>query len=405
MGERKALIIGCGIAGPVAAMFLERVGIGAEIFEARSGPDDEAGAFLNLMPNGMNVLKTLGIHGEVAAHGFPSTGIAFFGARAKSLGQLQMGGEERYGVTPIVIRRGRLSRSLREAAERRGIEVRWGKKLVAVTDGGTDGVVARFEDGTEARGDFLLGCDGIHSRVRRSIFPAAREPVYTGVLDSGAVVRMPDVPPTGPVMRMYFGRRAFFGYTRTPTGDVYWFSNHHDRREPARGELDAIPDEAWKQCLLALHRGDPDPVERIIWNTDGRIGRWPIYDLPLLPRWHRGRVCLLGDAAHATSPHVGGGASLALEDAVVVAKHLRDAPDAEAAFAAFQASRYARVSRLVREARRTGNQKAVSNPVLVAIRDLVLPLFLKRASASSDWIHGYRVEWESPADGVHAGAA
>lgn len=404
MRERKALIIGCGIAGPVAAMFLERAGIRSEIFEARQSPDDEAGAFLNLVPNGMSVLRTLGIHDEVAAHGFLSTGIEFFSGRGKFLGRMEMGGEERWGVRPVVIRRGLLNRALREAAARRGVEIRWGKRLVALRDEGREGVVARFEDGTESRGDFVLGCDGIHSRARRSIFPEAREPSYTGVLDSGGFARVPDLPPTGPAMRMIFGRRAFFGYTTTPTGEVYWFSNHHRKRAPERGELERIPDAEWRRRLLELHEGDPEPVGRIIRSTERSIGRWAIHDLPSLAAWHRGRVCLLGDAAHATSPHVGGGASLAMEDAIVVARCLRDEPDVETAFATFEAQRRERVMRLVRDARRTGNQKAVSNPILVRIRDRMLPFFLKRAASSSDWIHAYRVEWE-PTVGAPAGAA
>lgn len=397
MRERKALVIGCGIAGPVVAMYLERAGIGSVVFEARESPDDEAGAFLNLMPNGMDVLKTLGIHDEVAGHGFPSTGMEFLNGQGKVLGGMEMGGVERWGVTPVVIRRGLLNRALREAAAARGVEVRWGKKLVAVRDEGGDGVVARFEDGTEARGDFMLGCDGIHSRVRGSLFPEARGPRYTGVLDSGGFARVAGVRPTGPQMRMVFGRRAFFGYTLTPGGEVYWFSNHHRRRAPERGELERIPEAEWRRRLLELHEGDPDPVGRILRSAEGRIGRWAIHDLPSLATWHRGRVCLLGDAAHATSPHVGGGASLALEDAIVAARCLRDVPDVESAFAAFESLRRDRVSRLVRQARRTGNQKAVSNPILVRIRDRLLPFFLERASASSDWIHAYHVEWESTA--------
>lgn len=391
----KALIIGAGIAGPVAAMFLERAGIDSEIHEAREGPDEEAGAFLNLMPNGMDVLKTLGIHDEVAGHGFPSTRMEFFGGGGKALGSMEMHSRQGGDVTPIVIRRALLNRALREAAERRGIKVRFGRKLLDVRDDGGEGVTARFEDGTEASGAFLLGCDGIHSRTRRSIFPDAREPNYTGIVDSGAITRVADAPATGPAMRMYFGRRAFFGYTRTSTGEVYWFSNHHDGREPARGELEGIPDADWKRLLLELHQDDTDPVLPIIRGTADSIGRWGIYDLPSLGTWHRGRVCLLGDAAHATSPHVGGGASLAMEDAVVLAKCLRDVAPVEAAFAAFQSLRKGRVDRLVREARRTGNQKAVKNPVLMWIRDLVLPVFLKRATQANEWVHSYHVDWAS----------
>ena len=111
----KALIIGAGIAGPAAAMFLRRVGIEVDVFEAR-GANEEEGAFLNLMPNGMRVLDRLGIASDVADHGFPSTGMEFLNARGRSLALLDVGGVERSGVTPIVIRRAALNGALRDAA-------------------------------------------------------------------------------------------------------------------------------------------------------------------------------------------------------------------------------------------------------------------------------------------------
>lgn len=389
------MVIGCGIAGPVIAMYLQRAGIEATIYEVRETPSIDEGAFLNLMPNGMNVLKTLGVHDLVAARGFASDRMEFVSGAGKVLGEIGMGGQERYGVTPIVIRRGLLNAALREEAERRGIRVELGKKLRDVRDNGGEGVTAVFEDGSQATGDLLLGCDGIQSRTRRSVFPEAPEPNYTGVVDSGGFARLQGIPPTGSGMRMYFGRRAFFGYTLTPAGEIYWFSNHHQPREPARGELEAVPEAEWRNLLLDLHEDDPEPIQQIIRGTEATIGRWAIYDLPSLPTWHRGRVCLLGDAAHATSPHVGGGASLAMEDAIVLAKCLRDGSEIEGAFARYQALRSERVSRLVRQARRTGNQKAISNPILVRLRDLVLPFILRRAAGSNEWIHSYRVEWEA----------
>ena len=93
-------------------------------------------------------------------------------------------------------------------------------------------------------------------------------------------------------------------------------------------------------------------------------------------------MCLIGDAAHATSPHAGQGASLALEDAIVLARALRDVPDPERAFALFEAQRRSRVERLVREARRQGRRKVAANPVSRRVRDLVLPLFLRLGSRS-----------------------
>ena len=378
---RTALVIGGGIAGPVLAMFLRRAGLHPIVCEGRPGPVDEAGAFLNLAPNGLAVLETLGIAGSVAGLGTRTTAIEFLNHRGRRLG--------RFDETTLLIRRGALHRALREAARADGIPFEYGRRLVGIELDGP-GVVARFAHGSSLRGDLLVGCDGIHSATRRAILPTAPAPVYTAVVDSGGFTPASAEPADG-VMRMIFGLRGFFGYQVAPSGEAFWFQNFHSRPEPAFG---GISDEEWRTRLLALHQGDPRPVAALIRGAAGPVGRWPIYDLPTLPTWHRGPVCLLGDAAHATSPHAGQGASLALEDAVVLARCLRDIPDLERAFAAYEAQRRPRVERLVREARRTGRRKAAANPVSRGVRDLMLPFFLGIGMRGLREVYGYRVAWE-----------
>jgi 2-polyprenyl-6-methoxyphenol hydroxylase-like FAD-dependent oxidoreductase len=384
MRPRKGLIIGAGIAGPVVAMFLQRLGIEVTIFEGRPEPNDRAGAFLNLAPNGLAVLGSLGIRDEIATWGTPTTSMVFQNHRGKQLGDLP--------ETTVLLKRGMLNRGLREAAGRHGVPIQFGKRLSGITPS-ADGVVARFEDGTEAGGDFLVGCDGIHSCTRRAIFPDAPEPQYTGIIDSGAITMAPSVPAEPGVMRMTFGRKGFFGYQAVPSGEVYWFHNSEQAAEPDRSELQAISSAEWQQLLLEIHRGDPAPIRDIIRATTGAIERWPVYDLPSLPVWHKGPVCLIGDAAHAMSPHVGQGASLALEDAIELGRCLRDVARVEPAFAAFERIRRGRVEKLVREARRTGNRKAASNPVTRAIRDLVLPVFLKSGVKGLRQVYAHQIEW------------
>ena len=206
---KKALVIGCGIAGPVLAISLQRAGIVPVIFEGRSEPSDEAGAFLNLPPNGLAVLDTLGIKADIDAIGTPTTRLAFLNHRGKRLGQ--------NAETTLLVKRGVLTKALREAALRRGIAVEFGKRLTDVEVTPRRTVIARFEDGSEAEGDVLVGCDGIHSRTRRAIMPAAPAPVYTGIIDSGAFTRAPAVPPSDGTMRMTFGLRGFFGYQSVGT--------------------------------------------------------------------------------------------------------------------------------------------------------------------------------------------
>lgn len=290
---RKAIIVGCGIAGPVVAMALQRAGIDAEVYEARDAGQDEAGAFLNLAPNGVKVLATLGIDIESAADGFPVSGIILRNAAGRRIGVLDSRDErERYGARSVVLKRGRLHRALWEAARERGIPLAFGKRLTDIDTTADGGVIARFEDGTTASGDLVIGCDGIHSRTRELILPDAPRPVYTGIVDCGGFAHpSPSLPSSG-AMRMTFGRRAFFGYLAKPDGEVYWFSNVAWPSEPARGELAAIPNEEWRLRLEELHGNDPAPVPDILRSIDGDIGRWPIYDIPFLPTWHRGRVVL-----------------------------------------------------------------------------------------------------------------
>ncbi|MDQ3638422.1 MAG: FAD-dependent monooxygenase [Actinomycetota bacterium] len=383
---RRALIVGCGIAGPVLAMFLQRAGITPVVYEGRPEPKDEAGAFLNLAPNGLAVLDTLGIKGDIEGYGTPTTGIVFRNHRGKRLGENP--------ETTVLLKRGVLNKGLREAALRRGVAIEFGKRLgdVEITPQRT--VIARFEDGSEARGDFLVGCDGIHSRTRQSIMPDAPQPTYTGLIDSGAFTHSSSVPPSEGVMRMTFGLEGFFGYQVVPSGEVYWFENFSLPNGPDRGKLEAVPDEEWRQRLLDVHRHDHAPIAEIIRSTEGGIGRWPVYEMPSMPTLYEGPVCLIGDAAHATSPHAGQGASMAMEDAVVLAKCLRDVPDTEEAFAVFEALRKDRVEKLVEEARRTGNHKAPSNALTRRIRNLVLPFFLKRGVENTRRVHSYRVDWD-----------
>jgi 2-polyprenyl-6-methoxyphenol hydroxylase-like FAD-dependent oxidoreductase len=220
-------------------------------------------------------------------------------------------------------------------------------------------------------------------------------------------------------MQMTFGKRAFFGYlakpggrstanpesgalaeseagsVTEPGGEVCWFSNLSWPEEPSRGQLAAISEADWRARLLVAHADDPEPIPTLIRSTPGSLGRWGVYELPSLPTWHRGPVCLVGDAAHAASPHMGQGASTALEDALVLARCLRDIPQPESAFAAYEGLRRERVEKIVAMARHNGQQKAITNPIGMFIRDLLLPLFVKLGARSTDWLYGYRLDWEA----------
>jgi 2-polyprenyl-6-methoxyphenol hydroxylase-like FAD-dependent oxidoreductase len=386
MRRPSVLIVGGGIAGPVLALFLDRAGFRPLICEAREATAADAGAFLNLAPNGMAVLETLGLACAVAAAGTPTRRIEFFNHRGRALGVLP--------ESLVLIKRSALHRVLRQEVLRRGLGFEPGRQLVGAEQG-TGGVVARFDDGRELSADLLVGADGIWSAARRALWPAGPEPAYTGLIDSGGFAPAPHELPRDGVMRMTFGLHGFFGYQVTPQGEAFWFQNLH-QAEPPRRDEPAPADESWRRRLLEAHAEDAGPATDLIWSSAQPIGRWPIYDLPTLPTWHQGRVCLVGDAAHATSPHAGQGASLALEDAVTLARCLRDFPDHAAAFPAFERLRRRRVERLVRAARRQGSRKA-PGPLGRRFRDLLLPLFIGLGVRSLRKTYGYRVEWERAA--------
>jgi 2-polyprenyl-6-methoxyphenol hydroxylase-like FAD-dependent oxidoreductase len=188
---------------------------------------------------------------------------------------------------------------------------------------------------------------------------------------------------------MIFGRRAFFGYAVSPTGAVYWFANVAARADAASAQRDT-----WKERLLTLVADDAGPACDLIRSTEDELGVYPISDMPAVPIWHRGPMVLLGDAIHATSPSAGQGAAMAVEDAVTLARCLRDTEDATRAFRTYEVLRRERVERVVAYSRRTGSTK-IAGPVGRVLRDALMPLALKLYSSSSAhaWLYQHHIEW------------
>jgi FAD-dependent urate hydroxylase len=400
--KQNAVIIGCGIAGPVAAMALQRAGIDAVIYEAHDGPADFVGSFLNVASNGLDALRTLDAHRQVLTEGFPTPQMVMWSGTGKRLGEVANGLTLSDGTTSVTIKRGLLHRALRDEAVRRGIRIEVGKRLVGIDDQ-ADGVIARFEDGSHAQGDFLIGVDGLHSRVRQIVDKAAPKPRDTGLLSLGGIARNAAVAPTPNTYHMIFGKRAFFGYSARPSGEIYWFANVSRRDEPTRQELSAVTPRAWKRELLDLFADDAGPATMIIESAGDELGAYPIHDMPTVPTWHRGAIALAGDAAHATSPSSGQGASIAIEDAIVLAKCLRDLPGHANAFATYAQLRRARVEKIVKYSARVGRTKT-AGPVGRRLRDFVMPFALKHFANSNAhaWLYTYHIDWSERIEALRA---
>jgi len=378
-----ALIIGGGIAGPVTAMALRRAGLDVTVFEAYDRTSDGVGAFLTLAPNGLAALGQLGLFDVVHELGMDSPRMRISNGKGKLLADFSMPSR--------TLKRADLYTALRDEAVRRGVQIEYGRRL---TDASVKNscVTAVFEDGSTATGDLLVGADGLRSRTRTLIDPSAPRARHVGLLNTGGFAAGLKVPGTPGVQHFIFGRRCFFGYLVSPTGEVWWFANPPSPREPTAEELAATP---WRARLMELFKDEAGPMLEIIEGTEHIFPGWNTYDFPTVPRWFNDRMVIIGDAAHATSPSSGQGASMAIEDALVLGQCLRDVPSIRDAFATFERLRRTRVEKVVAQGKRNGSGKA---PGLVGavVRDLFMPVLARRMEKKNllGWITDHRIAWD-----------
>jgi FAD-dependent urate hydroxylase len=393
----RALIIGGGVAGPVTAMALQRAGIDAVVYEAYPPSTEDVGSYLTVATNGLDALRAIGADGPVLEAGFPTPVNVLLSGTGRRLGTVSNGGRLPDGTTAHTIKRARLYRALQQQAAGRGIPFEFGRRLVDAGAGPQGGVVARFEDGTEATGDLLVGADGVHSATRRLIDPAAPGGRYVGLVNFGGYTPEAAAGAEPGAWHMIFGRRAFFGYVVDPAGGTVWFANV-PRAQVSRAERDATTAEQWRRQLVELFASDRGPASDLVAAGRLELAADNTHDLPQVPTWHKGPMIVIGDAAHAPSPTSGQGASMAAEDAVVLARCLRDLPDIPRAFAAYERLRRARVERIVAQGARAGSAKT-QGPVGRVLRDLMLPLVFRFlvTERSMAWIYDHHVDWDAPA--------
>jgi 2-polyprenyl-6-methoxyphenol hydroxylase-like FAD-dependent oxidoreductase len=398
MTKTTVLIIGGGIAGPAIALFLKKAGLEPIVFEAYERASDIGGG-LQIAPNGMRVLSQLDLAEPLRTLGIESAEFCFEDQSGKLLACISNGPASRYGLPAIFISRSLLHAALLSEIERQRIPIHYSKRLQGIVSNGS-GVTAEFADGSHAEGSILIGADGIHSQTRRIVFPDTPSPFYTGLMVIGGFAQDPAFQPANAKLQsrahMIFGADGFFGYgyydPANPTS-VMWWSHQQRVPEPSKEELHSIDPDILREQLIEQHRGWAEPVPTIL-RSARRILWGPIHDLPDLKTWSKDRVVLIGDAAHAISPHAGQGVSLALEDAICLAKHLRHVSYADA-FVAYQRDRQARVEKIVAEARKRGEAKHPLTPGATRIRNLMLGLFLRlRGNRMFEDAYRYAAEWD-----------
>ncbi len=391
----RVLIVGGGVAGTVAALAAHKAGLQPVIFEAyRESAGLAHGVYLTVAVNGLDALRAVDAHHVVCDAGFPSQRMTFLSGTGKRLGSMPIGPTLDDGTVTYTIRRADLYHGLAREAARRGIEIRHEKRLVHAEPLPAGGVRATFADGTEAEGDVLVGADGVHSVTRTLIDPANPRPRYAGLGNTGGFTRTPGIDARPGDYVMIWGRNCFFGYTVAPDGEVWWFANPPSRTELSRDQLRRIDP---KELLVDLLAADRTPGARLVRGTTDGVTLTNQYDLPTVPTWHNGSMVLIGDAAHAVSPSSGQGASMASEDAVTLARCLRDLPSIPQALDRYEALRRERVERIVRWGARMNNTKkqGVAGRML---RDLVVPFIMRKAGdpgelAKMSWMFHHHIEW------------
>ena len=389
--SRKALIVGAGIAGPVTAILLRKAGIDAQVFEARPYSTGSGGG-LQIAPNGMHVLAEIGLADEMISRGSIAESFDFHSQSGACLGSFNRNMRQRFGQPAVNMRRTTLNEAIVNKAWCENVELFFEKRLVGIEDRPDQPVVAHFADGSSAEGDFLIGADGVHSAVRAHVIPDGPRPFDTGLIGFGGFVSRSLLgnTPIGQRVETTFGQSGFFGYgfcSPEPDDGVMWWST-----QPGHGidaaTFRAMSQDALKRHLIDFHAGWHDPIPRLLETADDIVVTATL-DVATLPTWWRGRALLIGDAAHATSPHAGQGASLALEDALRLSRLIRGGQELAATFAAFEAERRPRAERIVAVARRNGNSKREFSATGAWIRDRMLKLLLPVSAKGMDWMYAY----------------
>jgi 2-polyprenyl-6-methoxyphenol hydroxylase-like FAD-dependent oxidoreductase len=393
---QTAIIIGGGIAGPVTAMALRQAGIEAVVYEAYPKSAEGVGGGMSIAPNGLDALDAIGAGDRVRPSGEAMTGIVMQDWKGRRLGEFG----NPPGVPPMrFFYRSDLQGALEAETRRRDIRIEYGKRLVKVTET-PQSVTAHFADGTQVTADILIGADGIRSTVRTLIDPDAPEPVYAGLISFGARVDEPGLPSTQGKMLMSFGKRAFFGYQVFGSSAV-WFVNLPHAEPMTVAQARRTTAKQWLPLLTEQFEADGTPAAGLIARTDPAdlliVG--PVENMPRVPAWSRGRMVLVGDSAHAPSSSSGQGASLAIEDAIQLARYLRDLPY-DQAFEAYEAERRPRVERIIRETTHKNSAKT-AGPVGRFINAWALRIFTRLTKPERmAWMFDYHIDWDSPVTDV-----
>lgn len=339
-GINKALIIGGGFAGMTAAARLARQGVEVDLLEIDPGWRSY-GAGISLHGSTLRVLKELDLLHRFMEEGFASDGVQMRGPDDRILVTLptpRVAGPDVPGGGGIM--RPALARILQEEVVAAGVNVRLGATFSTI-ENQEDGVWVDIGDGSPKRYDLAIGADGLYSRVRTMLFPEAPKPRFIGQSVWRAVLPRPVEITT---VTMWLGPNLKVGLNGVSTDKAYLFLTEDKEVN------DFVAPDTFVETLRALLRRFPSPIIQTIadqLSEEHHVIYRPLEQM-LMPRpWRKGRVALIGDAVHATTPHLAAGACIGIEDAMVLAQEVGRATTVDAALAAFEARRWERCRMVV----------------------------------------------------------
>ncbi len=350
-------IIGAGIGGLTTAIALIQKGFEVEIFE--NTPEfKQAGSGINLAINAMQVYKRLGVYDEILAKGNYTNSM---NARTKKLSFLTKANfksfEDTYGVKTVAIHRAILHEILLKKIGNTPIHLN--KKLKQLKQ--HNGIVnLGFEDGTIHKAEVVLGADGIHSAVRKSIFSNtelrdAKQVCWRGIstakIDNKHLRELNEI----------WGKGKRFGFVHIAPNKVYWFAliNKNKFKNKEANLLDIFSD--YHQTVKDII--SKTPAEDILCNE--------IWDLKPIDTWYKENVCLVGDAAHATTPNMGQGAVQAIESALALSICLKEEPNIEKAFRRYEQIRQEKARSIIRTSWFIGKLAQSDNLIVCMIRNFI----------------------------------
>lgn len=345
---QRILIVGGGFSGMAAAIELRKLGRDVDLVEIDAGWRSY-GAGISLGGATFRAFRQLGVIDQFLEHGAASDGVDLFLSDGTPIGQLptpRIAGPDVPGGGAIL--RPVLARILADATRASGTNVMLGKTFTDVRQNADD-VTVTFTDGQQRTYDLLIGADGLYSQVRSALFPDAPKPRYTGQCVWRAVLPRPAELHRA---TMWIGPKVKTGVNPVSNDQMYLFvtedravNEHIDPKLFSSMLADIL--EPFKAPMMQSIRASLGPDSSIVYR--------PLEELLLPQPWHAGRVVLIGDTVHATTPHLASGACIGIEDALVLAEELHKNADLESGLQAYEARRWERCRMVVQNSGRLGD--------------------------------------------------